>query len=188
MSEPLERIESALKRLGAEHEPPPGWESRVLAAVAAERRSRPWWMFAAPGVALAAAAAVAVVALLPSRPRALALNVEVTQQEKTRGEQVGEARVGDTVHLTVSGGDRHHALRVYRDERELVFQCPGGPTCRSSDDGLIADLKVSMVGTYRIFALSASAPLPEPTGNFDADLAAMTRAKVTPKERQLYVR
>lgn len=187
MSEPLERIESALKRLGAEHEPPPGWEARVLAAVAPERRSRPWWMFAAPGVAVAAAAAVAVVVMLPPRPHALALQVDVIEQGKTRGGSA-EASVGDTVRLTVSGGDRHHALRVYRDERELVFQCPGGPTCRSSDEGLTADLKVPMVGTYRIFALSASAPLPEPTGNFDADLAAMTRANLIPEERRLYVR
>ena len=38
-----DRIEEALVRLGAEHEPPPGWEARVLAAVRPPRR-RVWWI------------------------------------------------------------------------------------------------------------------------------------------------
>ena len=52
--EPISRIEAALARLGAEHEPPVGWEARVLAATAPPPR-RAWWWLAIAMKALKAA-------------------------------------------------------------------------------------------------------------------------------------
>lgn len=37
--DPIERIEDGLRGLGAEHEPPAGWEQRVLDATAPNPRS-----------------------------------------------------------------------------------------------------------------------------------------------------
>jgi len=38
--DPIARLEHALEQLGAEHQPPPGWEARVLAAVEPRPRRR----------------------------------------------------------------------------------------------------------------------------------------------------
>lgn len=41
MTDPDRRLEHAIRQLGADLEPPPGWEARVLAAVEPRRR-RGW--------------------------------------------------------------------------------------------------------------------------------------------------
>lgn len=177
----MQRIEAALAGLGAEHEPPPGWEARVLAAVGATRRR--WWVYAAPGVALAAAAAIALVVLRPPPPPALALNVEVKHSARFRGD---ELNVGDVAHIAVSGGRAARAIWVYREGVQLVLRCPGDATCRISDASTEVDLTLRSVGTYNVVALTGD-HLPTPTGNHGADTAAALGAGLDVRQDHLNV-
>ena len=194
--EPIERIEAALARLGAEHEPPAGWEARVLAA-AAPPRKRPWWQLAVPGAGLLAAAALVIFLAIPKRPSALNLVIEIDKDPTVvRGEtQVGSgdvheasAHLGDVVHATAAGGGSHRAIWVYRDEHELVVACPGAARCRRAGDAVIADIPVTGIGTYQIVALGSTAALAAPTGNFDEDVAGALRANANVSQYRLTVR
>jgi len=184
------RIEAALSRLGAEHEPPPGWEARVLAALGPERRRRPWWVFAAPGLAVAVSAAIVVLVVRPPKQRELEVAVRRKDLHQplpvTRSAQPDEYQIGETIQVTVSGG-AHRALWVYRDDRELVIACPRAPACQSLDDGISVDFVLKTVGEYKVFALSANASPPEPSGNYDADTAAIMRARIEPQVRKFHV-
>jgi hypothetical protein len=175
-----ERIEAALARLGAEHEPPVGWEARVLAAVGATRRR--WWAYAVPGVALAAAAAVALVVLRP--PPALALNVGVKHSARYRGD---EASAGDVAHIVVSGGKGPRAIWVYHEEVQLVLRCPGDPRCRVSDASTEVDVTLTSAGTYTMVALTGGASLPPLMGTYDADTAAAKDAGLDVRQSRLVV-
>ena len=188
-NEPIRRIEAALSRLGAEHEPPPGWEARVLAAVATKQR-RPWWMYAGGGVALAAAAAVVIVVLLPPRVQApeLAIAVTARRHEAVRTVQDQELVIGDVAQIAVSIGRRHRIVQVYRDESHLVLSCPQDPTCRVSQNAIAVDVTITDVGNYVVVAASSDDPLPPLTGKLDADAAALTRAGVAQKQDKWIVR
>lgn len=177
-----ERIEAALARLGVEHEPPAGWEARVLAAVGAPRRR--WWMYAAPGVALAAAAAVAVIVLRRPPPPALALNVEVKHSARYRGD---EASPGDVAHIVVSGGKGPRAIWVYHDEVQLVLRCPGDPRCRVSEASTEVDVTLSSVGAYTVVALTGVSGLPPLAGSYDDDTAAAKDAGLDVRQNRLVV-
>ena len=87
MSDPTTRLEQAIEQLGADLEPPPGWEARVLAAVEPRRRSwlaRGW--FAIPAVAAIALVAVLLPRSLSRAPEPLALSAElVAGSQVTRG-------------------------------------------------------------------------------------------------------
>jgi hypothetical protein len=176
-----ERIEAALARLGAEHEPPVGWEARVLAAVSAPRRR--WWIYAAPGVALAAAAAVALVVLRRPPPE-LALNVKVQHSVLTRGD---EASAGDIAHIVVSGGKGTRAIWVYHEEVQLVLRCPGDPRCRGSDASTEVDVMLNSAGVYTIVALTGGSRLPALTGTYDVDTAAAKDAGLDVQQYRLLV-
>ena len=98
MTEPITRIEAALSRLGHDHQPPPGWEARVLAATAPPRR-KPWWLFATS--ALAFAGAVVVFAHhVTTAEQVAALTVDAPWDKGgtvVRGES---PHLGDVVHAT----------------------------------------------------------------------------------------
>jgi hypothetical protein len=180
MSDPIRRIEEAIAELGAEYEPPAGWEARVLAATGV--RKRRWWWLAGPAVAAAAAAAVAV-AVWP-RPHDLRLAVDV---EAGGGPVRGSsARVGDVLHVRVTDGAGHRALWVYRDDA-LVVACPGAPGCRSTGDALGVDLALDSIGKYVVVALSSSAALPVPAGAYDDDVASALRAGATKQDQAVTV-
>jgi len=184
--EPIARIEAALSRLGEEHEPPLGWEARVLAATAPPRK-RAWWWFAAPAT-LAAAAAVAVVLIPPAKPSALQLAMEVEKGSAVVRMSGPDPQLGDTVHATATGGGDHRAVWVYHNETELVLRCPGTGHCRTSDGNVTADIALVAIGTYQIVALSASKALPVPIGKFDDDVAGAVREGVTVSRQELTIR
>jgi hypothetical protein len=179
MSDPsMTRLERAIEQLGAEHEPPPGWQAKVLAAVAPRRRTR-WWWFAVPA-ALAAAVAIALVPLWPRRDGLTLVAERVPGPRVMRGDS-GQIRA------TARGGDGHLAIWVYRNGHDLVAVCPGHAACRSADDGLRLDLPVERLGTYQIVALTSATALPAPIGSYDGDLAAATAAGATSKLQELDV-
>jgi diadenosine tetraphosphatase ApaH/serine/threonine PP2A family protein phosphatase len=174
VTDPTDRLIRGLEQLGAEHEPPPGWEARVLRALAPRPRRTPWWL-AIPVAALAAGVVVLLVLWRP-RPEALVLAIERSPSaSRTRGAVAG----GGRIHAVVHGGERHRAIWVFRDGRELVAMCPGGAGCGRSGGAPSLDLALDRVGTYQVVALSAAEELPAPRGAYDADLAAAIAAGAT---------
>jgi hypothetical protein len=171
MTEPIARIEAALARLGAEHEPPAGWEARVLAATVERKRARWWWLLPIPVAAIAVLGIVLIPSSrAPSKP-ALAIGFK-------RGEAVHRGPsmiVGDVMTVDASGDAAHRALWIYRDAR-LVLACPRDPRCRRADDKLIAELPLTSVGSYVIVALASRSSIPLPGGSYDEDVAAAQRA------------
>lgn len=178
------RIARALAQLGAEHEPPAGWEGRVLAAIEAAPERRRWW-FAIPLAALVVAAVLVVLHLAP-RPDALALVVERRPSAtRLRGDTPATDRLivahGDAIRAIARGGGRYHAIWVYRDGTDLVAWCPGDKACSRGGGALTIELTLPIVGTYQVTAWSSDVELPAPGGAYDADFAAATAAKATSK-------
>lgn len=177
MTGPIARIEAALARLGAEHEPPPGWEARVLAATAARSR-RSWWWIPVPVVALAAACVLLVVHPWRTAEFALVLAYDRGSHVEYRGAPAGDdaqRMVGDTVRATAKHGAPFRAVWIYRSDR-LVAACPRDLPCRVTGDDTRIDFVLSSIGRYAIIALHSSAPIPPPSGPYDADVAGAERA------------
>lgn len=178
------QLEAAFRRLGAEHEPPAGWQARVLAAAAAPpRRSR--WRIAVPVIALAA---LAVTLLLifrpPPEPPALALAVSA---ERAGPQMRGAAmHLGEVLSARATGGAGERSIWIYRDD-ELVLACPGAPACSGSADAAVARLPLAAVGEYTIVALVGAAGL-APSGSLDADLARARERGVHPLIERVTVR
>lgn len=191
MTDANQRIEAALARLGEEHEPPAGWEQRVLDAVRAPPARRPWWQYAAPVFALAGATAVALL-LLWRQPLDLVVersrdkpmrdaprgDPQTSGREKIRG---GQVALGDVLHIAATGGSGRRAIWVYRNGKPVV-RCPEGPACSTADGGLAVDVTVDLVGTYKVVALSripdAMPALGDGDTSHDADIAAARQVGV----------
>jgi hypothetical protein len=197
MSDADDRVTRALAQLGTEHEPPVGWESRVLAAIApapapAPAPARRRWWFAVPAAAAVAIAAVLLVPRLLPRPDALALVIErEPSATRLRGDPGDEARIavplGGRIRVVARGGGRHHAIWVYRDATALVAHCPGDAACRLADGELDLALALPTIGTYQVVAWSSDTELPAPRGAYDADFAAATTGNATAKLRLVEV-
>ena len=184
MSPSITRVEAALRQLGAEHEPPHGWQARVLAAIQPRPRWCLWWL-AIPALALGMSAPIFWPRPAPPEDR-VALHVLVEPAGPTmRG---NSAHVGDRVRVTAASSDRYRALWVYRNERELIVACPGGPSCRRAGDATTADLTLLAVGTYTFVAITSTTPLPAPQGTYDPDHAAAREAGATIQSQPLEVR
>lgn len=167
-----ERIERELANLGTEHQPPLGWEARVLAATETRRRPR-WWLAAIP-----AFATLATLLVLWLRPGATTKRVELAIEIETGGTIVRgtSAHVGDVVHATIRGHGRHRALWVYRNDTELLIACPGDAGCRTSEPGVTADVTLSAPGTYTFVGLTSDTVIARPAGSLDSAVAEMMRA------------
>ncbi|HLL22299.1 MAG TPA: hypothetical protein VK427_09220 [Kofleriaceae bacterium] len=168
------RLEAELARLGADHEPKPGWQSRVLAATQRPRARRRGVWFAAPALAAVAVVVIVLVTRSPA-PDALTLRVEIASSAVVvRG---SSAKIGDTLRATARGG-RHRAVWIYREETQLVMACPGGASCRVDSGSLSAEITLRAPGRYQIVAAAGDVALPAPAGSFDGDVAAVDAARV----------
>ena len=197
MSDPSDRLERAIAQLGAEHEPPPGWEAKVLAAIESPRAAaperRPWlrrWWPAIPTAVLAAA--VLVLVLRPTRPEALKLVVATRAGDPSRGamrggDQLDDVPLGNLIDISVRGGE-HRAVWVYRDSARLVAACPRDASCETADGALRLVWKVDQIGRYQVVALTGSQALPEPTGDYERDLAALVHGNIDNQTREFQVR
>ena len=187
MTDPITRIEAALERLGAEHEPPAGWEGKVLAQI--EQVS--WWRrllrwkIAIPLAATAAAAVgVAVFWPLHRADRALALALDYRDSgEVFRG---SSHRVGEVMRAVATGGGGYRAVWVYCEDK-LVVACPGGSGCSGSEDETIAERKLDSAGHYTVVALTSSSPISSPAGVLDGDVAGAHREGATVKYEHVKV-
>lgn len=189
------RIEGALGQLGEGLAPPVGWQARVLAAVAEPARRRPWWHFALPALAVAAAVVIAVVVLRP-RPEA-ALELAISEPFDPSGAPEPSipmaggsgvrAALGKSVTVAVRGAGPHRALWVYRDERTLVVACPGGAECRATAQAVEATVRFATVGTYTFVAWAASQPIAAPAGSYDQAIVDTERSGATKRVQTITV-
>lgn len=198
MSDPTTRLEAALARLGDDHEPPDGWQARVLEATSQAQRTRRWWQVFGPMLVLAAAIAVIVSVWPPRQAQVQPLVVEIHKGGAVmRGDS---AQVHDVVHATAAGADGHRALWIYRGD-DLVLACPGTTPsavatrlgagvarCGDGDGGTIAELELTTSGVYTIVALTSDAAIPAPGGIYDTDVGAAKRAGASDAVRRLTVR
>jgi hypothetical protein len=179
MTDPETRLVRAIEELGADYEPPAGWQARVLAAVAPRPRARLRWWFAVP---VAAVVVGAVVVDRWTRPPPLDLVAAIAPGPRIMRGDSGEIRA------TARGGDRHRALWIYRDGRELVAMCPGHAACHPAGDALAIALPVERIGNYQVVAVTSRAPLPVPAGSYEIDLAAASDAGAIHRVVQLEIR
>jgi hypothetical protein len=87
------------------------------------------------------------------------------------------AHTGDVLRPRVQG-ERHQAIWVYLDERELILRCPEDARCRSADGELALELVLTTRGNYAIIAAGSSGSLPAPGPTLDRTLAAARIAGV----------
>jgi len=129
------------------------------------------------GPALAAAAAAVTLWF----PRAPAVGFQatlefdraaVTQVSRSESPTRGHAaQVGDVARAKVEG-ERHRAIWVYLDERDLVFACPkDDPRCATDDGDLTLRLPLTARGQYAVMSLGSSEPISSPRATLDEALA-----------------
>jgi hypothetical protein len=175
-----ERLYAEIAALGAEDEPPVGWQARVWEQLdqRRERRRSRWlgwrgWLVPAGAVAAASLAALLLIRL--PGPRTPSLSVEVQAGATVR--RGGEAQPGDLLWLTATaGGARHAELRVYRNDTELVLRCSTDRPCSRRGDELHAAVLLDAVGRYQPLLMRAEKPLPPPVSNLEKDTTAALAA------------
>jgi len=160
-------MEGALIRLGAEHEPPPAWQTRVLAAV-----RRPLCHSIHIISALCILLAVAVVLACVCTP----------PQQRPTLDTPPMVRVGRVAHIHATGGPRR-ALWVCRDGW-LEAACPGSPTCTASG----VDVTIQDPGDYLVVAVSSTRAIPASSGSCEADRSAAEQAGALTTSREWVVR
>lgn len=183
--EAYRRIADGFVALGAEHELPGDAEARLWAAVATQRDRRRWRWPVWLGIVSAMVAAAAVLFLLlrsggserdPAAQRVLALAV-LPPDGQAGDDPVrnGQPAVGDRLRITAPADDSadpaHFALRVYRNERELLVQCPGDPACVRHGSSLVVLLPIDALGVYTALWLDAGEPIAPSSSSLAQDLA-----------------
>lgn len=166
-SDPMARLEQALRDVGSDASPPPGWESRVRAAVAESTPRRSWWWFALPsfgGLAAAVAGWALLIRQVPAAAQRLAVNVAVSH--RPQGDVMmseDEFRRGDVVTIDATPGGTHRRILVYVGTVPQPDACTTPPPCA---------LTLRLIGPYTVLAMSSDRALPEPAGDFDTDQRA----------------
>ncbi|HEU4732776.1 MAG TPA: hypothetical protein VFT22_33000 [Kofleriaceae bacterium] len=186
MTEPTARIEAALSQIGSEHEPPAGWEARVLAATGTPAR-RPWWLYSS--AALAVGSAILVVTLISDGAAALALDLSYPKPRDAVATRAGEdsPQLGGTMRARARGGG-YRSVWVYRDN-ELVVACPGtAGACEYTGDATIATVQLTAIGEYTAIALSSVVPVPPPRGALDTDVFRAKAAGASVSDARQVVR
>lgn len=168
-----ERLRADIAGLGADDEPPPGWQARVWSRIEErqERRWRHgWWLRLALPTAVGAVAAtlLAVFLLRPIPPAPPSLLAQIEAGETVR--RGTEAQPGDLLRLTATTGETPYAeLRVYRNDAELVLRCSTEAPCTRQGTSLTATLRLDGVGRYTPLLLHSAKPLPAGGGDLDTD-------------------
>ncbi len=165
---------------GGQDQPPPDWQARVWARIAASRPRR-----SRRSLWVGGAAAAAVVLLgayltwrtwpLTERPTLIA-RVQTHQDSAVRGDM---PHPGDQLLVDADIARVHHAeLRLYRDDHALMARCSNEPPCTLSGRRLRAEFTLPSAGRYRALLLLSPTPLPPPTGSLDGDVAKAVDATV----------
>jgi hypothetical protein len=164
----------------------PATAPRRTDAPATHAPARPRWRAAARWAvpALGAAAAVALWWRWSTpRPAGFAIAVLSPQRQVLRGDaRAGEAQVGERLRVSAPVGS---AVWVYRNQHELVLQCPRD--CLRRDGELRGELVLDSVGSYQIVWISsdhAAAPI----GELERDITTARSAGYSHELRDLEVR
>ena len=175
-----ERLSAEIAGLGAEDEPPVGWQARVWERLDQRRERRrfrwPGWRgWIVPVGAVLAASLAALFLIRPPGPQLPSLRVEIQAGATVR--RGGEAQPGDLLRLTAAtGGAQHAELRVYRNDTELVLRCSTDLPCSRQGDELRAAVLLDTVGRYQPLLLRAEKPLPSPVSDLEKDTSAALAA------------
>jgi len=187
-----ERIEQAIARLGADREPPPGWQARVLAEVAIRGRGRGrvrWWHLVVPALSAATVGFVLVAWLATSSAKAtVELSIRrISARQVVRGGE--DFLLGDRLEVRASCGGTRCSFRAYRDDR-LLLACPGDPGCRVADGASSAEVGLDHLGGYLVVAFPASAAsiVEDAGGTLDGDLSRLRAADVVVRQWSFLVR
>jgi hypothetical protein len=179
------RIEEALRT--SRRAPRRGWQDKVLAAIdrAPAAAPRSWPRRAAWGAgALAAAVVVAIMVppmmshRSPAEP-SISTRVVPGDGQTLRGDS---PHSGDILQLNAIAGGAHFVeLRVYRGDRDLIFQCAspasiGAVSCTRSGKALEARLRFPSRGLFQALIAASGDPLPPPAGSLAEDTARLLRA------------
>ncbi|HEX2686218.1 MAG TPA: hypothetical protein VHN14_06350 [Kofleriaceae bacterium] len=191
MNDPMARVEAALEQLGAEHRPPPGWDTHVLTVIG-QPPWYPWWRRWRWWIAIPMVALTAIVCLLPiglAGTERSSGDFALVLERKPVGPTMrgNAAHIGDLVHVTATSRDRYHAIWVYHNDRELLVACPAEPSCRSTRHTTTANVTLNAIGPYTFLAVASDQPLPASQGSFDSDQAAAEEAGAKTKTEHLEV-
>lgn len=158
--------------------PPPGWEDRAVANLAAaKRKQRVRTALTASAAGAAVTAIVAALVLMPcGGPAGPGLSVAV--MATSGAARRGDSAVGDVLHVQARIARPQVDLRLYLNTR-LVTRCPGGEGCRSDSTHVALDWKLAEPGTYRVVLLSSDAEIPSGDGTIDRDLLDARNAAAT---------
>lgn len=174
-----EAVIARLVQTGQGWQPPGDWEARVMARIAREQPARKfgWWYVLFPALVAAGLAFALFRPVSPVGPAddtlALTLGV-VDAQQVVRGEN---PKPGDALSLQVTAGHvTHIALRVYRDDRTLIYACGEGRDCPRTGPNVAANVVMDAPGEYRTLVLGGPNPVPAPAGSLDADVARAREA------------
>lgn len=149
------------------------------------RRRHRGWLIAGPTVAAAAATIGFFVMRAGTVAPALGVSYVVAAGDGiTRGS--GSAKLHDHLRVTARLADAG-ALRVYRDDRVLVAECPRDPVCTSRPTGKLTthelDLALDAPGRYQVVLVVGDAPAA--TGRIGDDLAAARAAGATIRDPKI---
>jgi hypothetical protein len=83
------------------------------------------------------------------------------------------AHLGDSLLLNATVYEPNAELRLYRDDRELIFRCP--PGCERLGNQLTGRLALSKPGRYQPYLVLSTQALPAPGSTLEADTKALLK-------------
>ena len=153
------------------------WQEEVLRT--ASLKAAPWWRQATVrwtlSAAVVAAAAVALISLLPRPPE---LDIETRRARKVRA--LEGVMVGDHLVVTARARDGIADVRVYMSDGTLVARCPSGPGCTAASGGSqVIDIELQKPVQHQvIMVVQAGEHVPDlPIGSMASYLEAARTAK-----------
>jgi hypothetical protein len=176
------RMVDAMRDVGTRRVRARDHRARLHAAIDRDAgvRRRRVAMIAAGAVAIAAAV---VIAIWLSRDTAAAPRLQIAIVRGDGAIVRGDAGLGDRLRVVARDGAQI-AIRVYRNDRELVLDCPRA--CRRDGGAQTGELVLDAVARYQIVWLDG--PAPPPTGALDPDIEAAVAAGARHELREIDVR
>jgi hypothetical protein len=155
--------------------PPNGVGHRSRASLAGRSRARRWAMGAVAASAVAMAVALALWLRRPESSELRELGkpeLIVMASGGVRATPVtGRAALGDVLRVEVTA-PADSVLRLYRDDREVMLECPSAaPQCAQRARGLAVEFTLTAPGFYRAVVFRPAERARGSVGDLQQDLA-----------------